>query len=252
MAAAAAFRANKFEEAETLYTEALEAAQQGVQKAAALSSRAQCRLKLKNFEGAREDAQTARALDSENPKAWYRLGVALSALGRLSEAHEALGEALKRRPEDADVHLALRAVLKRQSEGPWDEFKPYRLGGPLRNASEPPMSPLGLPPPYDAIGPAIQAVSAHIHCAVLCADGKAWAWGCGSNDGRCGVERFLNKKGEGKPPEVDMMKCYMMGPHRIGLARPLYWKHPSLQGQQVLMLSTGRNHMAAIALPAGE
>ncbi|CAL1127972.1 unnamed protein product [Cladocopium goreaui] len=99
---------------------------------------------------------------------------------------------------------------------PWDEFKPYRLGGPLRNASEPPMSPLGLPPPYDAIGPAIQAVSAHIHCAVLCADGKAWAWGCGSNDGRCGVERFLNKKGEGKPPEVDMMKCYMMGPHRIG------------------------------------
>lgn len=135
---------------------------------------------------------------------------------------------------------------------PWDEFKSYRLGGPLRNASEPPMSPLGLPPPYDAIGPAIQAVSAHIHCAVLCADGKAWAWGCGSNDGRCGVERFLNKKGEGKPPEVDMMKCYMMGPHRIGVARPLYWKQPSLQGQQVLMLSTGRNHMAAIALPAGE
>jgi hypothetical protein len=33
----------------------------------------------------------------------YRLGVALSALGRLSEAQEALGEALQRRPEDADV-----------------------------------------------------------------------------------------------------------------------------------------------------
>lgn len=30
------------------------------------------------------------------------------------------------------------------------------------------MSPLGLAPPYDAIGPAVQAVSAHIHCAVLC------------------------------------------------------------------------------------
>merc|ERR1712054_384099 len=28
------------------------------------------------------------------------------------------------------------------------------------------------------------------------------------------------------------MKCYMMGPHRIGLARPLYWKHPSLKGPQ--------------------
>ncbi|CAK9037899.1 unnamed protein product, partial [Durusdinium trenchii] len=135
---------------------------------------------------------------------------------------------------------------------PWDEFRPYRVGGPLRNAADGPLSPLGLAPPYDAVGPAVAAVSAHIHCAVLCADGKAWAWGCGSNDGRCGVERFLNKKGEGKPPEVDMMKCYMMGPHRIGLARPLYWKHPSLQGQQVLMLSTGRNHMAAIAIPGGE
>ncbi|CAE7243138.1 unnamed protein product, partial [Symbiodinium necroappetens] len=88
--------------------------------------------------------------------------------------------------------------------------------------------------------------------AVVCADGKAWAWGCGSNDGRCGVERFLNKKGEGKPPEVDMMKCYMMGPHRIGVARPLYWKHPSLQGMRVLMLATGRNHMAGIAVPAGD
>lgn len=96
MAAAAAFRANKFEEAESLYTEALEAAQQAFDRAAALSSRAQCRLKLKNFEGAREDAQAARALDPENPKAWYRLGVALSALGRLSEAQEALGEALQR------------------------------------------------------------------------------------------------------------------------------------------------------------
>ena len=29
------------------------------------------------------------------------------------------------------------------------------------------------------------------------------AWGCGSNDGRCGVERFLNKKGDGKPPEAE-------------------------------------------------
>ena len=28
--------------------------------------------------------------------------------------------------------------------------------------------------------------------------------------------------------------------------------HSCLQGQQVLMLSTGRNHMAAIAVPAGE
>eukprot|EP00928_Gymnodinium_smaydae_P019926 TRINITY_DN1767_c0_g5_i2.p1 TRINITY_DN1767_c0_g5~~TRINITY_DN1767_c0_g5_i2.p1 ORF type:complete len:354 (-),score=29.86 TRINITY_DN1767_c0_g5_i2:117-1178(-) len=137
---------------------------------------------------------------------------------------------------------------------PWDELRPYRVGGPLRNGVEnPPMSPLAVwPPPYDSICPVVSAVSAHIHAAVVCADGKAWAWGCGSNDGRCGVERFLNMKGDGKPPEVDMMKCYMMGPHRIGLARPAYWKHRSLQGMRVLMLATGRNHMAGIAVLEGD
>ena len=37
------------------------------------------------------------------------------------------------------------------------------------------------------------------------------AWGCGSNDGRCGVERFLNKKGEGKPPEAGNNACAVGG-----------------------------------------
>lgn len=133
---------------------------------------------------------------------------------------------------------------------PWDELSPYRVGGELRNGAEnPPKSPLALwPPPYDAIGPVVSAVSGHIHAACVCRDGRAWAWGCGSNDGRCGVERFLNMNGEGKPPAVDEMKCYLMGPHRIGVARPLYWKHPSLAGYRVLSLAAGRNHMAAIAV----
>ena len=101
---------------------------------------------------------------------------------------------------------------------PWDELRPYRVGSGLRNDQrDPPLSPLAVwPPPYDAIGPVVSAVSAHIHCACVGADGRAWAWGCGSNDGRCGVERFLNMKGDEKPPQVDMMKCYMMGPHPIG------------------------------------
>jgi len=134
---------------------------------------------------------------------------------------------------------------------PWDELRPYRVGGTLRNRCDnPPLSPLALwPPPYDGMGPVSMAVSAHIHSACVGRDGRAWAWGCGSNDGRCGVERFLNMKGEGKPPEVDLMKCYMMGPHRIGVARPNYWKHRSLRGMRVLMLASGRNHMAAIAMP---
>jgi hypothetical protein len=38
--------------------------------------------------------------------------------------------------------------------------------------------------------------------------------------------------GEGKPPRVDAMKCYMMGPHRVGCARAVYWPHgPSLDGE---------------------
>ena len=57
---------------------------------------------------------------------------------------------------------------------PWDELRPYRVGGPLRNPTDSPLSPLGLAPPYDAVGPVVAAVSAHIHSAILCADGKAW------------------------------------------------------------------------------
>lgn len=133
---------------------------------------------------------------------------------------------------------------------PWDELTPYKVGGVLRNGSaSPPLSPLCIwPPPYSTIGPVLSVVSGHIHAACVCADGRAWAWGCGSNDGRCGVERFLNMHGDGKPPAVDEMKCYMMGPHRIGVARPIYWKHKSLQGYRVLSIATGRNHMAGIAV----
>lgn len=72
-----------------------------------------------------------------------------------------------------------------------------------------------------------------------------------ANDGRCGVERFLNMAGEGRPPRVDSMKCYMMGPHRVGVARPVYWPHgPSLMHMRVLQVASGRNHMACIAVPA--
>lgn len=135
---------------------------------------------------------------------------------------------------------------------PWDEVVPYRVGGPIRNnTQDPPLSPLAIwPPPYDAIGPQSFVVSAHIHAASVGCDGRAWAWGCGSNDGRCGVERFLNMKGDNHPPEVDIMKCYLMGPHRIGVAREQYWKEPSLRHFKVLQMATGRNHMAAIAAPA--
>ena len=89
--------------------------------------------------------------------------------------------------------------------------------------------------------------------------------------------------GEGKPPRVDAMKCYMMGPHKVGgvmmaknvpdppplflplalfrnlmnhthpghqvgFARELYWDAgSSLEDQRVVAVATGRNHMACIA-----
>jgi len=136
----------------------------------------------------------------------------------------------------------------------WDELSPYRVGRRVRNGEDkPPLSPLSVwPPPYDAVGPIVGAVSGHIHAASLGADGRAWAWGCGSNDGRCGVERFLNKHGDAGRPAVDTMKCYLMNPHRIGAARARYWPHGSgLDSQRVLVLATGRNHMACIAVAAG-
>jgi hypothetical protein len=114
----------------------------------------------------------------------------------------------------------------------------FRIGSAPRNAcSVPPLSPYACWPPhnYAAVPGRIHSVvSAHIHAAALGEDGRLWSWGCGSNDGRCGVERFLNMAGEGKPIRVDAMKCYMMGPHRVGCARAVYWPHgPSLDGEHL-------------------
>jgi alpha-tubulin suppressor-like RCC1 family protein len=139
---------------------------------------------------------------------------------------------------------------------PWDELFPYRIGSPPRNAcTAAPLSPYACWPPqrYAAeLGRVNSVVSAHIHTACCGEDGRLWAWGCGSNDGRCGVERFLNMSGEGKPPRVDGMKCYMMGPHRVGCARAVYWPHgPSLDGVRVLAVASGRNHMACIGEAGG-
>ena len=137
----------------------------------------------------------------------------------------------------------------------YDELTPYRVGAPVRNGAMPradPISPYACWPPEryaSEPGPLTAVSSGHIHAAALGADGQLWAWGCGSNDGRCGVERYLNMSGEGKPPHADSMKCYMMGPHRVGVARPLYWPAgPALDGVRVTAMATGRNHMACIGV----
>ncbi len=130
---------------------------------------------------------------------------------------------------------------------PWDCSSPYRVGSRFANGklTTRPRSEFAIPPPYDRAGPWVAAVSAHIHAAAINVRGEAWAWGCGSNDGRCGVQRFLNGPGG----RVDTMKCYMMGPHRVGVATSKWWKGKSLRDKRVLQIATGRNTMAAIAVP---
>uniref|UniRef100_A0A7S2TP01 Uncharacterized protein n=1 Tax=Lotharella oceanica TaxID=641309 RepID=A0A7S2TP01_9EUKA len=149
-------------------------------------------------------------------------------------------------------HKGLLCNLGNKTGGfgkPWDCLRPYRVGGKLANGklTKPPKSEFAILPPYDQCGPFEDAVSAHIHAAVINRKGEAYAWGCGSNDGRCGVQRYLN----GPSGKVDLMKCYMMGPHRIGIATKKWWPYgDGLAGMQVLQLATGRNTMACIAKPA--
>ena len=127
----------------------------------------------------------------------------------------------------------------------YDELLPYEVGGdPVRNAQVPPFNPHAMPHPYNSAGLYKAAASGHIHSGAVTAKGEAYAWGCGSNDGRCGVERFLNMSGEGKPPRVDAMKCYMMAPHRVGVAREAYWPHRGslpAEGGEVVFFAVGRN-----------
>ena len=142
---------------------------------------------------------------------------------------------------------------------PYDELTPFAVGRDgarnRQHAEAAAISPFACWPPAEygtTVGKVREVVCGHIHSSALADDGRLWAWGCGSNDGRCGVERFLNRAGENRPPEVDTLKCYMMGPHRVGCARPRYWPHgPSLDGVRVIAVATGRNHMAAIGVGGG-
>ncbi|CAK0892833.1 unnamed protein product [Prorocentrum cordatum] len=114
--AAAAYRAGDFEAAAEAYSEALAGAEGAEARASALTSRAQCYLKLGRCAEGREDAAAARALAPEDPKAWYRLGVCEAQLARLPEAEEALAMAAALRPRDADIALAMSTVRRRLTE----------------------------------------------------------------------------------------------------------------------------------------
>jgi alpha-tubulin suppressor-like RCC1 family protein len=189
----------------------------------------------------------------------FKGGVSSAKVGGAEGPHTVAWTAEGEMVTFGTCHKGLLCNLGSKSGGfehpEWDELEPFLVGSAVRNGTKcRPVSPHALwPPPYSAMGPVTQALSAHIHGAAITADGTLWAWGCGSNDGRCGVERFLAMHGEGRPPAVDSMKCYMMGPHRVGVARKAYWAfNNGLQGLRVVQAASGRNHMACIAVPEPE
>lgn len=58
--------------------------------------------------------------------------------------------------------------------------------------------------------PIISTCVGHIHSLALSADGRVFAWGCGS-DGRLGVPHFFKRDGSKR-----LMKCYVSTPSRVG------------------------------------
>eukprot|EP00913_Durusdinium_trenchii_P020402 g19166.t1 len=118
---AAAFRARRFDEAEAIYSEALQSSSSAEGRAQALCSRAQQRDPV--------------------PFAPYRLGCALACgVPRFNEALEAFEEAKRRAPENTEVERALQTLLKRKSEAEgrydWLEvYEKYFETGPLAVAA---------------------------------------------------------------------------------------------------------------------
>ena len=138
------------------------------------------------------------------------------------------------------AHKGLLLNLSKKTgafNGGFDQSKPYRVGDEVSNER------VRGHVDYDHKGPFIFTVSAHIHGGVVAEDGSAYAWGCGSNDGRCGVVKFLT----GLHGGIDRMKCYLMGLERVGIDEGETWKeNEGLQGKEVMRCASGRNTMAWI------
>jgi len=104
------FRANDFMHATVHYTEALHL---DPTMSAVWANRAQCWLKLGDFEKALADSQKCTEVDASNPKGWFRKGMSLHAMERFSEAIPALLEAEKLEPNNEQITGAIKmAQLK--------------------------------------------------------------------------------------------------------------------------------------------
>lgn len=79
--------------------------------AVSLSNRSATYMALRRHDQALADARAAAALRPDWPRAHYRIGTALQALGQYSQARKSLNRCLKLRPLDQAAHLKLYSVV---------------------------------------------------------------------------------------------------------------------------------------------
>lgn len=115
-----AFKANKFMEAEALYSSALKyaAVSGGDEKVQAvlLGNRSYARIKLEQYGFAINDATEALEINPSYVKAYYRRGSAQFALGRYKDARKDYATIVKLLPADKDSALKLKECEKRIRE----------------------------------------------------------------------------------------------------------------------------------------
>lgn len=115
-----AFKANKFHEAEHLYSNALKHAKvigaDGKIQAVLLGNRANARLKLEQYGYAINDATEALQVNPSYIKAYYRRGSAYFALSKYKEARKDYAVIVKILPGDKDAALKLKECEKRIRE----------------------------------------------------------------------------------------------------------------------------------------
>ena len=80
----------------------------------------------------------------------------------------------------------------------------------------------------------IGSCPSHIHSVALSADGRAFAWGCGS-DGRTGLAALMR----GPRGAKRTLKCYVSSPSVV----------EALEGRRVLQVTAGRYWSLAVVQP---
>lgn len=105
-----AFKAGNYEEAITLYTEALTIDEGHKEKAVFYKNRAAAYLKLQEFDLADRDCKAALALVASDPKTMFRRAQALEGLGKMEEAYKSAKDAWNVDPSNKELQRMLERL----------------------------------------------------------------------------------------------------------------------------------------------